>query len=212
MLILGLIYSLQDPNSQVFSYLDYEAASNKMTKFTGMLVRGLSQGRFFKRDEDFLKSGEGNIVFVETQKENYIGTLNNVELLITVYDLLKKHRSKEFMKNVKIYYISPNTKLFSEAEKTLNEFYLEELKKREVNIIFEKELKKITFDHFLEFHDGFKLEFNYSHIVPRSIIPAFLRFSEICGFNRKNEFLFDYTKEEKTEEKKEPIQGKGKYC
>lgn len=176
-----------------------------------MLVRGMSQGRFFKRDEDFLKSGEGNIVFVEAQKGNYIGTLNNVEILITLFDLLKKHRSKEFMKNVKIHYISANSHLFAEADKTLNEFYLEELNKREIKVIFEKELKKITFDHFLEFHDGFKLEFNYTHIVPKSILPAFLRFSEICGFDRKNEFLFDYSKEEKLEIKEEQVIGKGNF-
>ena len=162
-----------------------------MTKFSGMLIRGITQARFFKRDEEFLRNGEGNIVFSEVQKENYNGALNNVELLITLYDLLVKHRKKEFMKNVKFYYISANDQLFSEEDQALNDFYLTELYKRNINVLFNKQLKKVSFDNFLHFDDEFKIEFNYSHIVPEQKLPSFLQYSELCGFKRSNEFIFD---------------------
>lgn len=183
---------MQDPNSQVFSYLDYEAATKKMTRFSGFLTRNITQkGKFFKRDEDFLRNGEGNVVFVETEKDNHIGSLNNIEILLTLYDLIKRFRSKEYLQNLKFYYVTPNSTLFSKEEQSLDDFYRNELIQRNINIIYDKVLKVVSFDHFLHFENDFKLEFNYCHVIPRSLTPSFLKYSEICGFKRKNEFVFD---------------------
>ena len=113
------------------------------------------------------------------------------------------------MKTVKFYYITPNCTLFSKDEQSLDHFYLKELQKRDVNIIFEKELSKVSFDHFLHFKNDFSLEFNYCHVVPQSITPSFLKYSEFCGFTRKNEFIFDQTID-RQEEPKETIELKQK--
>jgi hypothetical protein len=164
-----------------------------MAKYTGHLIRNMKLHTQDKRSDEFISTGKGNIVFCDVERGNYAGNLSNLDLLITLYDLLSKYRSKgEFMDNVSFYYVTPNDILFD--EKVLNEFYIEELKKRNIKILFNHEITKVNFQNELCFKNNEKLDFHYCHIIPKQILPSFLRYSKICGFDRKNEFLFDYNK------------------
>ena len=176
---------MQDPNIPLFTYADPQTSTLKMKHMSALMIRGANSSKFTERDQTFINKGIGNVIFTETCVGDYVGAMNNIELVITFYDLLK---SGKRLKQMKFIYISCNEKLFD--DEIWNDFYTKELEKRNIEIIYNEEVTKVTFDFFLEFKSGKRLEFNYCHMVPKFDIPHYIKYSELCGIKRSNIFVF----------------------
>lgn len=190
----GLLYSIKDENNPIFSSYEYDEGASKMSRMTfNILKQFKNTEKLGKRNQEFIETGNGNIIFcsVKCQNDNSTGfvydIIENMQLCLLLYTLINKYRRKTYVDSCGFKILIPcDEKFFLDIAKNVGNYLLKEIKNKNIEIIWNFDLKKVK-DYNLIDENGNRISYNYAHVIPNLVTPSLVKFE----LNHKTEDLLN---------------------
>lgn len=164
------------------------------------------------KNSEFIDNGKGNIIFSNVSL-NYYDILENIQMIILLYELILKFRKKEFLDSLNFYLCLPISRDdFISHSKELNSYFVNLLEERKIKINWNHKINEVKSNNIIKFEileenelndrateiktnsnkKCIEMEYNFAYVLPKLVLPSFIRYSPI--FEVKNKIESDTKK------------------